>query len=135
MTLGDEIRLALPDLRVHANSLMPDVAEIRRGGEGGTLDPVTGVWTPTVGSLLYSGPCRVRTPSQAEQDLVFGDDQVTRTRYLGIFPHTVTDVGVDDTVTVTVSDDPMLQLRRLRVVGATVSTYLIERRLGLEAVE
>lgn len=124
------------DARGLAASLMPDTAEIRRPGSGGTTDPGTGQWTPTVGTLVYTGPCLVRTPQTVlEQDLVFGDDQVTRTRYLGIFPHTVGDVKIDDMVTVTVSADPVLLQRRLRVVAVGVSSYLIARRLGLEVVE
>ncbi|CAN5808384.1 hypothetical protein BH24ACT15_BH24ACT15_37540 [soil metagenome] len=119
-----------------AESLMPDTAEIRRPGSGGGTDPVTGEWTPTVGTLVYSGRCRIRTPQTVvEQQLVFGDDQVTRTRYLGIFLHAVGDVKIDDMVTVTVSVDPMLLQHRLRVVSVMVSSYLIARRVGLEAIE
>ncbi len=136
MSLGDDIALALPDWRIQAASIMGDTATIRGPGAGdGTIDPATGNWTPPTGSVVYTGPCRVRPPTGQEQSMVFGDDEVTRTRYVVVIPYDAPPVTLGSVVTVDESDDPMLDARALRVTHVPMASYLIARKLGAEIVE
>src|SRR5690606_16067671 len=53
----------LDSMRETSVSALPDECVITRTGEGGTLDPDTGIWAPAAATTVYSGACRVRPPT------------------------------------------------------------------------
>lgn len=136
MTLGSDIARVMPEFRAAARSMMADTGRITRGGPPPVFDPVTGSYTPAAGTIIHEGPCRVRpqTRSDGETD-VFGDTEVTTSRFLVTFPHDIANVLVDDVVTIVESGDPHIGLRSFRVVAVSAATDLIHRELGVETVE
>lgn len=136
MSLGDDVRQMVPEFRSAAVSLLADFGRIDRPGAGGTIDPVTGVFTPAADSLVYEGPCRVRMQARSSEEAdVFGDTSVTTTRVLISFPYDIPDVEIDDVVIITESDDPHIGGRSFRVVAVPSSTFLMYREVGAEVVE
>lgn len=115
--------------------LMPDTGRILRDGGSGSIDPVTGVYTEPAATVVHEGPCRVRMPSLQEREVVFGGTQVTEQSFVVTFPHDIPPARIDDNVKIVVSDDPQLLTRNFRVVAVPTLSYLMYRRLGLEAVE
>ncbi len=131
-TLGDEIRLAIPDWRVQANSLMVDTVTISRGGAP-VFDSTTGLMT-TSGTVVYDGPGRLRQAAGATST-VFGETEVSVSSYLLDLPYDVADIRIDDTVVVTESEDPHVGTRTFRVTSAASATMLAYRLLSLELVQ
>lgn len=123
------------DGRLLAAELMADTGVITRGAPAGTLNTTTGVWTPAAGTTIHTGPCRVKTPSLVEQQVVFGDVNETRSRFVINFPHDIPPVLIDDRVTITVSDDAQVGIRHFKVISVPSKTYLILRQLGVEVIE
>lgn len=123
--------------RALAAELFIDDGRIHRPADvdQGVMDPVTGRIAVPVGSVIYEGPCRVRTPSLSEQSTLFGDEQVTTTRYVVSFPADIPPVQVGDTITVTSEFDAHASARSFRVVVVPTSTFLMARRFGVEANE
>jgi len=122
--------------RVLAAQLLVDTGTISRPtNAGGTLDPDTGIWTPVVAAVIYTGPCRVRMPDAQERSVLFGDAEVTRTRFTITFPYDIPEVSIDDVVIITVSADPHITSRRFRVTAVLSKSVLMNRTLGCEVVE
>lgn len=113
---------------------LPDVGTITRPA-GGTLNTSTGVHTPAAGSVAYQGAMRVRPPTPAEIDILFGDREVTKQRYVGTLPRTAVGVRVDDRLVVTSGSDPQLLGRSMRVTTVSTGSFHIDRRIGLEVTE
>ncbi len=134
MILGDAIADALPDLRAEALSTMRDTALISRGGAP-VFDPVTGQMTPGVGTMIYQGPCRLRLPAAVEAERLFGEQQVTVTRFVAAVPYDVFGVRVDDVVTMLETDDPDAADQTYKVVVVPAGTDLVLKQFGVEAVE
>lgn len=136
MTLGDDVRTALPDFRIAAQSMLFDEGTITRKGAGaGTLDPVTGDWTPAAATTVYSGACRVRKPDALAQQFVFGDVSTTVSRFLVDLPTDAPLAVVGDIFMLTTSDDPQIVNVPMRVVSIIGKSVLIYRQLGLEVVQ
>lgn len=133
--IGDDIAEVLPELRSEAESLMVDTAMITRPGGEPTFDPSTGELTPAAGTTIYEGPCRLRQPTASEAELLFGDEQLTRSRFVACFPHDVTGVQIGDVVTVTESDDPDVLLRSFRVASIPLATFTLYKGFPVEVVE
>lgn len=125
----------LAGLRSTSESALPDTCTINRPATGGTLNTATGQWTPSSATEIYDGACRIRPVTSADQSVVFGDEQITRQRYVGTFPHDITRLRIDDVVTVTDSSDPDIDQRTFRVVVVSSGSFHIDRRAGLEVVE
>jgi hypothetical protein len=127
----------MQDGRQLAVTLLLDVGVIKRPGTGtGTLDPVTGDWTPPPGTTtVYSGRCRVRRPDALQQQVVFGDISATVSRYLVDLPFNVAPIAIGDVLTLTESDDPEILNVAMRVVSVVGKSVLMYRQLGLEVVE
>lgn len=118
-----------------ALTLLVDEGTLTRPGEGGTIDPVTGDWTPASAATVYDGPCRVRKPDGIAQQVVFGDVNTTVERFLVDLPVDVALLNVGDVFTATLSADPELVGRSMRVVAIVAKSVLMYRQAGLEAVE
>lgn len=127
----------MQDGRQLAATMLIDEGTITRPGTGpGTIDPGTGDWTPPTSTSVYSGPCRVRRPSTAqEQELVFGDVNTTVSRYTVDLPHDAPLVAVDDVFMLIATNDPEVLNVAMRVVTVVGKSVLMYRQLGLEAVE
>jgi hypothetical protein len=134
VTLGLAITEALPDLRAQALSLMVDTGRISRA-TGSVFDIDTGVVTPGAFTTIHEGPCRLRMPTAVETERLFGDTQVTVTRFVAVFPHDVYGVVVDDIVTITVTDDEDAADRQFKVSAGPAGTDLVSKSFGCEAVE
>jgi hypothetical protein len=136
VTLGDDVMSVVPDFRLAAQSMMIDEGTIKRPGAGtGTLDPVTGDWTPAAGTTIYTGRCRVRRPDAMQQQVVFGDISTTVSRYVVNLPSDSPLMAVGDVFTLTDSDDPEILDVPMRVVSVLGKSVLMYRQLGLEAIE
>lgn len=136
MTLGDDVMSAVPDMRDAALSMLIDEGTISRPGTGGgTIDPVTGDYTPPAGTTIYDGRCRVRHPTAQEQQVVFGDINTTVSRYTVDLPYDAPLVAVGDVFTLTSTADPELAGVPMRVASIVGKSVLIYRQLGLEVIE
>lgn len=127
----------MQDGRQLAVTLLIDQGTITRPGTGaGTMDPVTGDYTPPASTLIYTGRCRVRRPSTAqEQELVFGDLNTTVSRYTVDLPFDAPPVDVNDVFTLTVTDDAEVLNVPMRVAAIVGKSVLMYRQLGLEVIE
>lgn len=122
-------------MRETSESAMPDTLLITRSVSTGSLDPVTGIWTPDPPVTVHDGPGRIRPPSAQEIEVLFGGEEVTKQRYVGTVPWDSGPYQVDDRAVFVVSSDPDVADVSLRVITVSVSSWLIDRRLGLETVE
>lgn len=131
MLTADEIA----GMRFTSEQALPDECTITRPASGGTLNEHTGVWTPNAPTTIYAGRCRLRAPSTEEFEKVFGETQVTETRYIATFPADLPAVEVGDMLTITSSADPHITSElRFRITRAPFGSWLVDRRLGVEVV-
>lgn len=119
--------------QVLAESLMLDTCTISRAGAE-TFDDATGTYSDTE-STVYSGKCRLK-PSVLSADRVAqaAERQIALWPFSVSLPVDVTDVELDDVVTVTASQDPSLVGVRLRIRSVARGTYLTARRVDCEEV-
>jgi len=126
----------LAGMRVTSISALPDIIEISRPSEGGTLDPITGTWTPNVSTPVYSGPGRVRLPaSTTEMERIFGDTEVTVQRYVAMLPWDAVGIQRGDRIGVVDGSDPEVGGRSFRVVAIAAGSNWIDRLIGCEEVD
>lgn len=133
MTLGDSIAWALPDLRVQAESTMTATANVTRP-VGFVFDEGTGLSTEAATTIVADSPCRLRQPTAVEANVMFGEEDVTRVRFIVDFPWTVTGVQIGDVVTFTDSDDPEMVGATVKVVGMSMRNHQVTRSYGCEVV-
>jgi len=131
--LGDAIAWALPDLRANAESTMTATATVTRSG-GLVFNPATGLSEETFTTIVADSPARLRQPTAVEATVAFGEQDVTRVRFIVDFPWTVTDVEIDDVVTFTDSDDPEMIGATVKVVGLSMRNHQVTRSYGCELV-
>lgn len=81
---------------------MLDTATVTRPGEGGTLNPVTGGWTPAATTVVYSGACLLRAFKWEGTDIQYGDVEVRMRGCEAKFP-VDTPIEFDDIVVPTAS--------------------------------
>lgn len=113
--------------------MMVDTGTVRRPGQQ-VLNAATGTSSAS-STLVYSGRCWIRQASAVEREVLFGEEQVTTTRFMACFPHSVTGVRVGDIVTVTASDDVDVLGRSFRVLAIPMSTYPLYKGFACEVVE
>jgi hypothetical protein len=133
VTLGDSIAWALPDLRVQAESTMTATATITRP-TGFAFNPGTGLSEETSTTVVSETPARLRQPTAVEANVMFGEQDVTRVRFIVDFPWTVTGVQIGDVVTFTDSDDPEMIGAAVKVVGMSMRNHQVTRSYGCEVV-
>jgi hypothetical protein len=122
----------VPTLRDKAIQQMIDQCVITREPTNSTFDPGSGLFNPGTVSTVYTGPCNVRSRDAYNRETNVIDNSVTLQSYVGIIPWDVDGVEDDDILTPTVSDDPRLLGRPLRVIGVNVTTDNAARVLFLE---
>lgn len=93
---------AIARFRVRQRSVFRDTATVTRPGEGGTLNPTTGVWTPAVTTAVYSGACLLRAFTWQGTDVQHGDVEVRIRGVRAKFP-VDTPIEMDDVVVPTAS--------------------------------
>lgn len=124
----------LATARTTAAALMVDACTIARK-TGKSTHPTSGVVSDTYGDAYYSGPCKVQTRDVDPSNPEAGDAAYTVLRLRVDVPMSVTDVEVDDLVTITASTyDPALVDRTFRVVAPFYGSLKTARRLPVEEV-
>jgi hypothetical protein len=118
--------------RRFAEEQMVDEGTITRDGAS-VLNPTTGLREPTAASTVYAGKCRLRTPTAQELEVLFGEQQVTLSRYMLDVPHTTRGVRVDDVVTMTLTEDSDAEVLPLRIVAVTAETIFGMKSYPCEA--
>lgn len=120
--------------REMAGRTFVDSCQVTRPTESGTLDPLTGVWTPGTALSVYDGACRVRPANQIDVETLFGGEPSTIQRYVVTLPWDAPLVRREDRVTITSSGDDQLEERHLSVVSVRVRSNHVDRRLGCEEI-
>lgn len=117
--------------------LLLDTAEVSRGGAGAPVfDPDTGDYSSPAATVVHTGPCRVRSATQSEVEALFGERQVTISKYVIVFGVDTPQFEMDDTIRVIVATlDEHLPERRFRVVAVPSATTLMYRAVGVEVVD
>lgn len=133
--IADDILQHVPEFRDQARSLMIDTASVTRSGSEPVFDPDTGDLTPAASTTVYSGPCRLRQPTSGESEILFGDEQLTRTRFIACLPHDAAGLQVDDVITITASGDPDVLTRRYVVTHIPLATFTLYKGYACEADE
>lgn len=121
----------LEGMRHTSRSALPATCRITRPNSNPVLDPVTGAATAS-STLIFEGPCRVRTLHTQDMAVQFGGLHEAVSRYVLTLPHDATGVQVDDYVTVTGGTDEDLAGRSLRVTDVQYSEWQVDRRIILE---
>lgn len=135
MTLADDVLRLTPDFRLDVESLMIDTAVITRPGSAPVFNPATGQLTAALGTVVYAGPCRLRQPTSAESEVLFGEEQVTRTTFIVCVPYATIGVKIADVVAVTLSGDPDVLSRRYKITAVPLSTFTIYKGYPSEVIE
>jgi hypothetical protein len=113
--------------RIAAEALMVDSCAITRRS-GSTVDPETGVITPTY-TTVYTGPCRLRLPTATARPLTVGEAQEFTQHPTLSLPALTTGVEIDDIVTITASAlMPALVGRVFHVRGKPSQTHMTAGR-------
>ena len=134
VNLGEEIRYVTPELRSSAESLMVDTVTVTRPGAD-TFNPATGLLTAAAGTTIYEGPGRLRLPTAQESDVMFGEEQLTRYRFVACLPHDTTGVQIGDVLTITKSGDPDVVQRSYTITAVHLSTFTMYKAYGCEVLE
>lgn len=130
--LGDDLAVALPVLRAHAESRMHDTVRIERGSGAPVTDPDTGEVTYPR-TTVYEGKARIQTYEAQEHKQDVGTATITTTRYALHVPVGSYAPSLDDVATVTAAaNDPHLVGRRFDVVALLHKTAATAYRLGIE---
>lgn len=132
MSLGDDVKLATPDLRSAAESMMRDRADIIRDGAP-VFDATTGTTTATVAEVYTDRPCWLRMPTAQETSRAFGSEQVDTIRLIACFPFDTVGVVPGDIVRFTEAADPDIVARTFRVVAVPLRTDNIMKAFPVEA--
>ena len=127
--------LELDSMRATSTSALPDTGTVTRSAEGGTLNPTTGIWTPAASTTIYTGAMRVRPPTANEMSVLFGDEQVTRQRFVATLPHDAAQVLPGDRLTLSTSSDDQVGVRQFEVKMSSGGSFHVDRRLALEVIE
>jgi hypothetical protein len=119
--------------RAAAEALMVDTCVISRRGTTGAFNETTGAYDVGASTEIYAGPCRVKPRDNADRVVQYGEQAVSFWPYIVSVPMSVTNVGLNDIVTITASElDPALFGLSLRVREVLVGTHLTARRLSCE---
>lgn len=120
--------------RTLAVALMVDACTVTRSGGDRIFNQTTGGYTTLAGTTVYSGPCQVQIPAQADASLDAMEGGGATTQQLEVkVPVDATVYRVQDLVTVTAAaHDPTLVGRRYRVTGLHAKSFSTARRLQVE---
>jgi hypothetical protein len=122
-------------MRSTSRAALPDTCTIVRPAATAVLNTATGDLDPDDAEPIYTGPCRVRPRGSQEEDQLVGDLHQTLGPYVGTLPYDAADVQVDDQLTVTASSDADIVDRTFQVRHIGLSSWQIDRRVGLDDLE
>lgn len=136
MSLVDDIRSALPLLRVEAEGRMVDACTITRPTAGETFDPATGTYDAVGSSTIYSGKCEVQLSDGLNaRSTEAGGSDLTISRLTVKVPVSAEGIQVGDLVSVTSATfDSSLVDQQFAVIAGHAKTYATARRLEVERV-
>lgn len=100
-----------------------------------TFNPGTGLIESEADTVVYSGVGRLRMPTATETEVIFGDEQVTKLRFVIDVPHDVTGIALEDVATMAETDDASALGREFLVVAVPSETFNLYRSIGCEVVE
>jgi hypothetical protein len=124
----------LTALRAIATGSMVDECAVTRGAGASTFSP----FDPDTGQHesdsddIYTGPCRVQPRATDDRVVNVGEEPTSQRDYTVSLPWDAPEIKVDDLVTVTASNDPLLVDRVLRVLDVAHSTLQTSRELVCE---
>lgn len=122
--------------RAAAEALMVDACTVTAQPAAQVYDPATDTYTTPAGTLRYTGPCKVKPRDNDDQVVDAGGQTVSLWPYVISVPMTVTDVDLNDVVTVTASLlEPAFVGRSFRVRQVLQGSFLTARRLSCEVQE
>lgn len=126
---------AIARFRRRQADLFRDEASVERPTGTGTLDPVTGEWTPDPPTQIYDGACLIRGQRWEAAEVMVGGTEALLPHLQAKFP-VDTDVRKDDLVTVTASTfDAGLVGESFRVRDPHNDGWQISRWVILEEVD
>lgn len=114
--------------RPTATASMDAECIITRPTGTGTTDSA-GTYTPATGTPIYTGVCRVVPMTRPPRVAVVGENQETHRHYQVGVRFDAPEILIDDLVAITVSADPRLGGKKLRVVDITYSSEQWQRNL------
>ena len=134
--IGNDVAVALQELRAQAESLMVDTCIITAGGGTPTWDDANGQWNAPAATTVYEGKCRVQVPNVAENEADAGERAWTVQSALVNLPVSGSEsVQVGHTVTITsASLDGALSGRVYTVTADHSKSFATARRLRCEEV-
>jgi hypothetical protein len=109
--------------------MMTDTCRIVQSGSAPIFNPTTGDYTPSDGTTVYDGPCRVKRETTPERQVEAGDAPVLLRRYVVSVPLSVVGVKHGMPVAITASGDPDLVNVALVVRDVGRGTTVTARRL------
>jgi hypothetical protein len=133
--LADDIAWALPSLRAEAEANMASICTIRKNDTRPTTDPETGEVTPGVGTLVYSGKCRIQPGATQSQSQSRGGAETFEFAFIVSVPFSATGIRAGHLVTIDGSPDPdavglLLEVQPTRFAGDNITA----RRFGCNEV-
>jgi len=125
----------LAGMRATSAGALPDTCSIERAAaDPPTFNHTTGSYDLAAPTVVYDGPCRLRAPTAAQLEVIFGDSDTTRQRFVLTLPADVPDIQLGDVAFVTSSSDPHIGRRAFRVSAVPSGSWLIDRRVGVEVI-
>lgn len=134
--LGDDLALALPEMRAQAESMMQDTIRVEKKTGEKTTDPET-LAIVDVWALVYEGPGRVQRPATQPGEPVVGEVEFGTTATIIQLPLSATGFAREQRVTVAAVgslSDPALVGMRATVLSVPTKTHPTMRRLYCEEV-
>lgn len=117
-----------------AARLMVDTIVVTRPAAA-TFDKGTGLLTAATGVTVYEGPARMRPPTSQEAAVMFGEEQLTRSRLVVCVPHDSPGIRIGDVITFTDSGDPDVLSKSYTVTAVTLSSFTIYKGVACEVLE
>lgn len=135
--LVDDIRQALPELRLEAEGRMVDACTITAPDGEPVFDDDTGTYTNPTGTVIYAGKCEVQVTDglNARQTEAGGSD-VSITRLIVKVPIDATGILVNQIVTITrATFDSELVDQKFQIAASHAKSFATCRRLQVERID
>jgi hypothetical protein len=129
------IQTMIPAARLRVADTLIDVGTIVRPAAAAlSIDPTTLDATPASPATIWTGACRVKKPTPEQMAVMFGDTDVTVIRRVLRVAHDVPEIRKDDIFTASVSGDPEVLRRSMRVAVVVAGSMNFYRDFGVEVI-
>lgn len=120
---------------VMKQAVQPDTVLVTRS-TGHTTNPTTGDSTPNAPTEVYHGPAHVRVPDSYELDILFGDKERTRQRFICTLVDDLdaAEIPLHDDILVMETGPTAHIGQPFRIVAVTGGSFSLGYRIALEAV-